>query len=242
MPCPQKIFRKYGHFALWEAFCQTNRVIRLKSNILAPQFPTPISPKKFSGWLRHWIDTRVGISNAVLCDLYRSVAKKQELSNTAKLSVFKSVFVLILTCGQESWEMTERVLTQVQVPKMGSLRRLDVVAKGCTEVRLRPGQETSLAPPCLNIRSFGSKCTVLKKTLATLLGLSEHSSDTGPGGLCPPCPLITRLVWHLETKCAAVKFAEPWMSKHFSELREHNYTSWSMYLECHTKLWWGKSC
>jgi len=32
-------------------------------------------------------------------------------------------------------------------------------------------QEISLTPPCSNLRSFGSKCSVLKKVLATLLGL-----------------------------------------------------------------------
>jgi len=38
------------------------------------------------------------------------------------------------------------------------------------EVRWCPGQEESLAPPCWNLRSFGSKCAVLKKVLVTLLG------------------------------------------------------------------------
>ena len=39
------------------------------------------------------------------------------------------------------------------------------------EVRWRPGKETSLAPPCSNLRSFGSKCrpTVLKKVVMTFL-------------------------------------------------------------------------
>jgi len=32
----------------------------------------------------------------------------------------------------------------------------------CNEVRWRPGQDASLAPPCSNLRSFGSKCTALK--------------------------------------------------------------------------------
>ena len=36
---------------------------------------------------------------------------------------------------------------------------------GVTEVRWRPGQETSLAPPYSNLRPLGSKCTVLKKVL-----------------------------------------------------------------------------
>ena len=77
--------------------------------------------------------------------------------------------------------MTERILTQVQDPKIGFLRRVHGVTKGRTEVRLRPGQETNLPPPYLNLRSFGSKCTALKKKLATMLGL-----------FAPP-PVIRRL-------------------------------------------------
>ena len=48
------------------------------------------------------IDTRIGRANAVLRELYFSVVTKRELSKTTKLSVFKSVFVPILTCGHES--------------------------------------------------------------------------------------------------------------------------------------------
>jgi len=56
------------------------------------------------------VDTRIGKANAVQRELYRSVVTKQELSNTAKLSVFKSFFVPILTYGHESWVMTKRIL------------------------------------------------------------------------------------------------------------------------------------
>ena len=42
-------------------------------------------------------------------------------------------------------------------------------AQGRNEVRWRPGQEASLAPPCSSLRSFGSKCTLLKKVLVTCL-------------------------------------------------------------------------
>jgi len=64
---------------------------------------------------------------------------------------------------------------------------------GCTqgrnEVRWGPGQEASLAPLCSNQSFFGSKCTVLKKVLVTLLGFFvAPSSDSAPGELCPPCP------------------------------------------------------
>jgi len=41
--------------------------------------------------------------------------------------------------------------------------------QGRNEVRWRLGKETSLAPPFSNLRSFGSKCTVLKKVVMTLL-------------------------------------------------------------------------
>ena len=43
------------------------------------------------------IDSGIGKVNAVLCELYRSVVTKWVLSNTAKLSVLKSVFVPTLT-------------------------------------------------------------------------------------------------------------------------------------------------
>ena len=44
-----------------------------------------------------------------LCD------EKKELLNSAKLSVFESVFVPILTSGHESWIMAKRILSQVQL-------------------------------------------------------------------------------------------------------------------------------
>jgi len=58
--------------------------------------------------------------------------------------------------------------------------------QGRNEVRWRPEQGASLAPPCSKLMSFGSKCTVLKKVLVTLLGFfgdpRSHSS------IVPPLP------------------------------------------------------
>jgi len=48
------------------------------------------------------IDTRIGEANAVVREIPLSAVTKRELSNNAKLSVFKSVFVPILTYGHES--------------------------------------------------------------------------------------------------------------------------------------------
>jgi len=48
------------------------------------------------------------------------------------------------------------------------------------------GQETSLAPPYSNLRSFRNKCAVLKKVLMALLGLFGASSDLAPRAFLPP--------------------------------------------------------
>ena len=59
--------------------------------------------------------------------LHYSVVIKRELSKKAKLSVFKAVFVPILTYGHESWVMTERMRSQVQASEMRFLRRIEGV-------------------------------------------------------------------------------------------------------------------
>ena len=80
------------------------------------------------------VDVRIANANAILRELYRSVVTKQELSNTAKLSVFKSVFLPILSYGPESWVMTERTLSQGQAVEMRFLRRIHGVTL-CDKVR-----------------------------------------------------------------------------------------------------------
>ena len=70
------------------------------------------------------IDTRVRKANAVLRELYCSMVTKGALSKHAKLSVFKSVFLPILTCGHNSLVTTERILSKEQTAEMGYLRRV----------------------------------------------------------------------------------------------------------------------
>jgi len=65
-------------------------------------------------------------------------------------------------------------------------RFMDHCSQGRTEVAWRQEQGTSLAPPCLNPRSFESKCTVLKKVMATLLELFGTPNDSAPGALFLP--------------------------------------------------------
>ena len=59
--------------------------------------------------------------------LHYSVVMKRELSKKAKLSIFKAVFVPILTYGHESWVMTKRVRSQVQASEMRLLRKIEGV-------------------------------------------------------------------------------------------------------------------
>ena len=51
----------------------------------------------------------MGKASAVMRTLHYSFVMKRELSKKTKISIFKAVFVPILTYGHESWEMTEEV-------------------------------------------------------------------------------------------------------------------------------------
>ena len=73
------------------------------------------------------LDTRIGKASAVTRALHYSVVMKRGLSNKAKLSIFKAVFVPILTYGHESWVMTKRMRSQVQTYEMRFLRRIEGV-------------------------------------------------------------------------------------------------------------------
>ena len=59
--------------------------------------------------------------------LHYSVAMKQKLSKTENLSVFKTIFVPILTYGHKAWVMTERMRSQVQASEIRFLRRIEEV-------------------------------------------------------------------------------------------------------------------
>jgi len=70
--------------------------------------------------------------------------------------------------------------------------------QGRNEVRLQPEQEASLAPQCSNLRSFGSKCTALKKVPMTMLGLfgdpqsfDAPHDDFAPEKCAPLALLVT---------------------------------------------------
>ena len=73
------------------------------------------------------LDIRIVKASAVMRALHFSAAIKRELSKKAKLSIFKAVFVPILTYGHESWVMTEKMRSQVQASEMRFLRKIEGV-------------------------------------------------------------------------------------------------------------------
>ncbi|TWW73458.1 hypothetical protein D4764_15G0008520 [Takifugu flavidus] len=56
--------------------------------------------------------------------LHRFVVVKRELSQKAKLSIYRSIFVSTLTYGHELWVMTERTRSWVRAAEMSFLRRV----------------------------------------------------------------------------------------------------------------------
>ena len=73
------------------------------------------------------MDNRIGKASAVMRALHYSVVMKRELTKKAKLSIFKTAFVPILTDGHEFWVMTERMRSQVQASEMRFLQRIEGV-------------------------------------------------------------------------------------------------------------------
>ena len=52
------------------------------------------------------LDNQYGKASAIMRTLHYSVVMKREMPKKAKLSIFQTVFVPILTYGHESWVMT----------------------------------------------------------------------------------------------------------------------------------------
>ena len=85
--------------------------------------------------------------------------------------------------------------------------------QGRSEVRWRPEQEASLASPCLKLRSFESKYTVLKKVPVTLLGFFGVPIDLGIVSPFPP---------HYnpgQMRCCSSNAASPYDTPHNSNTR-----------------------
>ncbi|KAF7644066.1 hypothetical protein LDENG_00228770, partial [Lucifuga dentata] len=70
------------------------------------------------------IDRRIGAASEVLQMLHRTIVVKRELSQKARLSIYQSIYVLILTYGYELWVVTKRTRSWIQAEEMRFLRRV----------------------------------------------------------------------------------------------------------------------
>ena len=64
------------------------------------------------------MELEIGAASAVIQTLYPSVVVKTELSQKARLSAYRSIFVPTLTCGPDLWVETKRIRWQIQVAEM----------------------------------------------------------------------------------------------------------------------------
>ncbi|PWA16488.1 hypothetical protein CCH79_00004565, partial [Gambusia affinis] len=68
------------------------------------------------------IDMQIGAVSAVKRALCRSVVVKRELSQKAKLSIYRSIYIPTLIFGHELWVMTERTKSRIQAAKLDGVR------------------------------------------------------------------------------------------------------------------------
>ena len=74
------------------------------------------------GQMEQEIDRWIGAASALMQAL--PVVVKKELSQKAKLSIYRLIYVPTLTYGHELWVVTERTRLRIQAAEMGFLRRV----------------------------------------------------------------------------------------------------------------------
>ena len=61
------------------------------------------------------MDRRSEAASAVMQKLKGSIVLKRELSQKAKLSIYRSIYIPTFTYGHEFWVMTKKMRSQIQV-------------------------------------------------------------------------------------------------------------------------------
>ncbi|TWW70932.1 hypothetical protein D4764_17G0004150 [Takifugu flavidus] len=101
-------------------------LLRLKEEILpqVEEFKYLVVLLTGEGRMEQEIDRQIGAASAVMRTLHRYVVVKRELSQKAKLSIYRLILVPTLTYGHELWVMTERTRSRGQVAEISFLRRV----------------------------------------------------------------------------------------------------------------------
>ena len=64
------------------------------------------------------MDRRIGAASAGMCALHRPFVVKRELSRKAKPTIYRSIYIPIITYGHKLWVVTERTRSQIPAAKM----------------------------------------------------------------------------------------------------------------------------
>ena len=75
------------------------------------------------------VNERIGKAMRMYHAMNRSMIVKKEISKETKMKIYKSVFRPILTCGCESWIVTNKLRSKIQAAEMKYLRRVQGVTR-----------------------------------------------------------------------------------------------------------------
>ena len=92
----------------------------------------------------------IGAASAVLRALHRPVVVKRKLSQKAKLFIYWSIYVPILTYGHDLWVVTERMRLQIQAAENGLTLR-----DGVRSSVIREGLGVEPLLLCIEMRWLG---------------------------------------------------------------------------------------
>ena len=158
------------------------------------------------------LDTRVGKASAVMRVLLRSVVMKRELSKKAKLSIFKTVFVPILTHGHESWVITCRSSCFSQW-RCGNKQQN-------THKRKIIGTDSFLSPQIIQLIGCAVEAVNQKRNTPFWITTNQKSAITS-SRVRNEVFTKNRRIFHCLTRCVALRFKNLLTSsRYFSELKD----------------------
>ncbi|TWW76641.1 hypothetical protein D4764_12G0000310 [Takifugu flavidus] len=164
------------------------------------------------GGMEREIDRRIGAASAVMRALNRSVVVKKELSRKAKFSIYRSIYVPVLTYGRQRWVMTERTRSRTQAAEMSFLPR---VAGLSLRDRVRSSdirEGLGVEPLLLHIersRGFVAGPGLAGTWFLTDLLLSSSSLHNEPlQSIISFLPTDTRTLWGLQQLLQTAKLVQ----------------------------------
>ena len=188
------------------------------------------------------IDTLISKGNAVLRELYHSVVTKRKFSNTAKLSVLKSIFVPILFFFGHFSVIDQNVFWPKKFNHFGQnawkYRLINTMASLNTTVwqmtEMLCDEFVSATKKTIPMLTYGHDSWVMTEKTLSQVQTAEMGFLQRVHGVTFRDKVRTAQLWNWKS--------QPWMSNHFSESSDPSYIGSAMCPEWPMKGWQGKSC